>query len=301
MSLDNRRPQTPASVVLAETVNAVLKSFAKHSANGTVVASEALQEFWDMKWSKNMSKSTSAQISYEMETEIINGTNRFVCYVTLPGGSCYGSSTISQNEKSARQKAAKVALMNSVFNEHPSRQINSDLIEKILTSVASGKSESGKKFQSCLDAFKSMLLTSNGKSLLMFQEMMIIFQLLHWNGNLKEMKRRQCSREEVIARYAGSSMDDRLRDGMVRDWKSRELKLPGVVKAELSAAEESIRHCREVGVDLRFHREKRDILRKVVADVTISNTLLCPTKGKTTSSSSAIDEVFEDNDTNITI
>lgn len=296
MSTDNRRPQTPASVVLAEAINAVLKSFAKHSTNGKVIASDALQEFWDMKWSKSMSKNASAPISYEIETETINGKKRFVCYVTLPGGSCYGSSSPLQNEKFARESAAKVALMNSVFNEHPSRQINSELIDKILTNVASGRSESGNR--KCLDAFKSMLLASEGKSLLMFQEMMIIFQLLHWNGNLKEMKRRQCSREEVIARYAGSSMDERMRDGMVRDWKSRELKLPGVAHTELSAAEESIRHCREVGIDLRFHREKRDILQKVVTEVSYSP--LTPTRVGKSPSSPVINEVFED-DINITI
>jgi Limb expression 1 len=30
----------------------------------------------------------------------------------------------------ARRSAAKIALMNSVFNEHPSRQISDDFIEK---------------------------------------------------------------------------------------------------------------------------------------------------------------------------
>lgn len=267
MSADTHRPHTPASTVLVEAVNAVMKSFAKHSKNGTVVASDALQEFWDMKLSRTSDAKSPANLLYETEIEILRGKKRYICYVTLPGGSCYGSSSLSYTEKEARESAAKVALMNSVFNEHPSRQISSDLIDKILSSVASDKSASKKN--SCLAAFRAMLLTSKGQSLLTFQEIMIIFQLLHWNGNLKEMKRRQCSREEVISRYAGSTMDQKMRDGMVRDWTSRELKLPGVVQSELSIAEEAMRHCREVGTDLRFAKEKREILKRVMSVLAI--------------------------------
>lgn len=267
MVTELHRPQTPSGVVLTEAMNAVIKSFAKHSNNGTVVASEALQEFWDMKWSKQTEAKSIAPILYETEVDMESENQLLVSYVTLPGGSCYGSFTSHMDEKSAKESAARVALMNSVFNEHPSRQISVELIDKILSSVASGKPDKQKKFQSCLDAFRAMLEANVGKSLLMFQEMMTIFQLLHWNGNLKEMKRRQCSREEVISRYAGSSMDQRMRDGMIRDWKSRELKLPGVSQTELEAAVECMRRSREFGTDLRFHKEKRDILMKVAAEL----------------------------------
>lgn len=296
MTSDLRRPQTPASVVLAEAINAVLKSFAKHSSDGMVIASEALQEFWDMKCTHEQS---SPSISYEIETEILNGQRCFVSYVTLPGGSCFGSSGWCQDEKSAKENAAKVALMNSVFNEHPSRQINSALINRILSNVASKRSDSNQKmFRSCLDAFKSMLLASEGKSVLMFQEMMTIFQLLHWNGNLKEMKRRKCSREEVIARYAGASMDQKMRDSMARNWKSKEMKLPGVVQTELVEAEEAMRHSREIGVDLRFHKEKRRILRLVMSELSILSPVL--KNGKLQGPSPVIMDVVED-DINVTI
>ena len=32
------------------------------------------------------------------------------------------------------------------------------------------------------------------------QELMTVFQLLHWNGSLKAMRERQCSRQEVGGR-----------------------------------------------------------------------------------------------------
>lgn len=37
----------------------------------------------------------------------------------------------------ARRSAAKIALMNSVFNEHPSRRISDDFIEKAVTEARS--------------------------------------------------------------------------------------------------------------------------------------------------------------------
>lgn len=257
------RPRTPASVVLTEAVNAVIKSFAKHSANGTVIASDALQEFWDMKSTKNNNLNSISPILYESEIERSKDISGFVCYVTLPGGSCFGSYSRSQNEEAAKQSAAKVALMNSVFNEHPSRLINKELIEKILSSVASGRSAQVMP----LGAFRSMMVANMGKSLLKFQEMMTIFQLLHWNGNLKEMKRRQCTREEVILRYSGCTVDHRMRTAMVQDWSARERENPGTVQRELRVAMEGMRQCREVGQDLRFHKEKRDLLRKVLSEV----------------------------------
>ena len=41
-----------------------------------------------------------------------------------------------------------------------------------------------------------------------FQELMTVFQLLHWNGSLKAMRERQCSRQEVVDHYSRRSLDD---------------------------------------------------------------------------------------------
>lgn len=48
-----------------------------------------------------------------------------------------------------------------------------------------------------------MLETNKGRTMLEFQELMTVFQLLHWNGSLKAMRERQCSRQVsiLILRY----------------------------------------------------------------------------------------------------
>ena len=47
-----------------------------------------------------------------------------------------------------------------------------------------------------------MLESNKGKTMLEFQELMTVFQLLHWNGSLKAMRERSCSRQEVLAHYS---------------------------------------------------------------------------------------------------
>ena len=47
-----------------------------------------------------------------------------------------------------------------------------------------------------------MLEANISKSMLEFQELMTVFQLLHWNGSLKAMRERQCSRQEVVDHYS---------------------------------------------------------------------------------------------------
>jgi LIX1-like protein len=52
-----------------------------------------------------------------------------------------------------------------------------------------------------LDIYKIMLELCLSKTMLEFQQMMTVFQILYWNGSLKAMKERQCTREEVINYY----------------------------------------------------------------------------------------------------
>lgn len=88
---------------------------------------EALQEFWQMKQSRGTELRNGALVIYES----VPGTSPpYVCYVTLPGGSCFGSFQNCPTKAEARRSAAKIALMNSVFNEHPARKITDDFIEK---------------------------------------------------------------------------------------------------------------------------------------------------------------------------
>lgn len=49
---------------------------------------EALQEFWQMKQSRGAELRNGALVVYEM---VPSSSPPYVCYVTLPGGSCFGS------------------------------------------------------------------------------------------------------------------------------------------------------------------------------------------------------------------
>lgn len=53
---------------------------------------EALQEFWQMKQAKGADLKNGALIIYESEP---SNNPPYVCYVTLPGGSCFGSFQVS--------------------------------------------------------------------------------------------------------------------------------------------------------------------------------------------------------------
>merc|ERR1712071_351699 len=157
----------------------------------------------------------------------------YVCYVTLPGGSCFGSFQNCPTKAEARRSAAKIALMNSVFNEHPSRQISDDFIEK-------GDAEEADNPNTGIGAFRFMLEANKGRTMLEFQELMTVFQLLHCNGSLKAMRERQCSRQEVVAHYSHRALDDDMRSQMALDWIAREQETPGIVSRELNMGEREL-------------------------------------------------------------
>ncbi|XP_051901654.1 LOW QUALITY PROTEIN: protein limb expression 1 homolog [Pristis pectinata] len=163
----------------------------------------------------------------------------------------------------ARRSAAKIALMNSVFNEHPSRRINESFIEKSVSEALacfSGNRDEADIPNTGIGAFRFMLESNKGKSMLEFQELMTVFQLLHWNGSLKAMRERQCSRQEVLAHYSHRALDDDMRTHMAMDWASREQEAAGVIGHELASAERELEEARLAGKELRFYKEKKDIL-----------------------------------------
>lgn len=49
---------------------------------------EALQEFWQIKQSRGADLKNGALVIYE---SVPSNSQPYVCYVTLPGGSCFGS------------------------------------------------------------------------------------------------------------------------------------------------------------------------------------------------------------------
>ncbi|CAH2327252.1 LIX1 [Pelobates cultripes] len=252
-------PGNPA--VLREAVEAVVRSFAKHTQGyGRVNVVEALQEFWQMKQTRGADLKNGALVVYEM---VPSNSPPYVCYVTLPGGSCFGSFQFCPTKAEARRSAAKIALMNSVFNEHPSRRITDEFIEKSVSEALAtfnGNREEADNPNTGIGAFRFMLESNKGKSMLEFQELMTVFQLLHWNGSLKAMRERQCSRQEVLAHYSHRALDDDMRNQMAMDWVNREQDTPGTLTRELASTERQLDEARLAGKELRYHKEKKDIL-----------------------------------------
>ncbi|XP_024054833.1 LIX1-like protein [Terrapene carolina triunguis] len=213
-----------------------------------------------MKQSRGADLKNGALVVYEM---VPSNSPPYVCYVTLPGGSCFGSFQFCPTKAEARRSAAKIALMNSVFNEHPSRRITDEFIEKSVSEALAsfnGNREEADNPNTGIGAFRFMLESNKGKSMLEFQELMTVFQLLHWNGSLKAMRERQCSRQEVLAHYSHRALDDDIRNQMAMDWVNREQGTPGALSRELSSTERELDEARLAGKELRFHKEKKDIL-----------------------------------------
>ena len=99
-----------------------------------------------------------------------------------------------------------------------------------------------------------------GKNMLEFQELMNVFQLLHWNGSLKAMRERQCSRQEVVEHYSHRPLDDDMRSQMALDWMAREQETRGILAAEMRLADAELEAARRAGRELRVPKEKKDIL-----------------------------------------
>ena len=118
-----------------------------------------------------------------------------------------------------------------------------------------------------IGAFKFMLESNLGKTMLEFQELMTVFQLLHWNGSLAAMRERQCSRQEVVQHYSHRMLDDDMRSMMAIDWMSRDQERPGTIDREMRQTLEELEMARKSGRELRFYKEKKDILSLAAAQV----------------------------------
>ncbi|XP_052801464.1 protein limb expression 1 homolog [Mya arenaria] len=250
-----------AKTVLKEAVDAVVNSFAKHTQGyGRVNVVEALQEFWQMKQDRGADLKNGALVVYESQPAT---SPPYVCFVSLPGGSCFGSFQHCPTKAEARRSAAKIALMNSVFNEHPSRKITDEFIERAVRDACAsfkGNLEEADNPNTGIGAFRFMLDSNKTRTMLEFQELMTVFQLLHWNGSLKAMRERNCSRQEVLSHYTHRALDDDMRSQMALDWIAREQESTSIIERELEIAERELESARLAGRELRFFKEKRDIL-----------------------------------------
>ncbi|XP_017370647.1 LIX1-like protein [Cebus imitator] len=188
--------------VLREAVEAVVRSFAKHtqgygrgeSASPASCATPAVRE--------PCSRSPPDRFSWQ---------GALTC-ISFWGVSFWATHThrrthihFCPTKAEARRSAAKIALMNSVFNEHPSRRITDEFIEKSVSEALA-------------------------------------------------------SFNEVLAHYSHRALDDDIRHQMALDWVSREQSVPGALSRELASTERELDEARLAGKELRFHKEKKDIL-----------------------------------------
>uniref|UniRef100_A0A665WXH7 Limb and CNS expressed 1 n=1 Tax=Echeneis naucrates TaxID=173247 RepID=A0A665WXH7_ECHNA len=214
-----------------------------------------LHNFWEQKQTIQLNGAFKSLLLYESAP---SPGPPYICYVTLPGGSCFGNFKVCDTQAEARRDAARVALMNSLVNELPCRRITTRFITQSLQQAVSIEDacDSG----TSIGTYSLLLHSYIGRTMLEFQEMMTVFQLLHWNGTLKALRERQCSRQSVIAYYSQRSLDEYMRSSLALDWLGREQKSPGRLGEELQVAQRELVLARRQGIELRFYKEKTDIL-----------------------------------------
>ncbi|XP_022053418.1 protein limb expression 1 isoform X2 [Acanthochromis polyacanthus] len=189
------------------------------------------------------------------------------------GGNAAGQVCDTQAE--ARRDAARVALMNSLVNELPCRRISPQFITQSLQQAARDSAvclEDACDSSTSIGTYSLLLNSYIGRTMLEFQEMMTIFQLLHWNGTLKALRERQCSRQSVIAYYSQRGLDEYMRSSMALDWLGREQRSPGILGMELQVAQRELVLARRRGIELRFNKEKTEILSLALSQAYIHHT-----------------------------
>ncbi|XP_016090049.1 protein limb expression 1-like isoform X1 [Sinocyclocheilus grahami] len=219
-----------------------------------------LHQFWEQKQVKGMMMETDNLVVHE---SISSPGPPYICYVTLPGGSCFGNFKYCYSKAEARRDAARIALMNSTFNELPCRHITPEFIScsvKEAVSTTSGNIADASDPGTSIGAYCLMLELNTGKTMLEFQEIMTVFQLLHWNGTLKAFREMRCSRQDVIHYYSQQRLDERARSHMALDWLQKEQQSPGLLSQELQLAMKELGEARKTGRELRFYKEKKEIL-----------------------------------------
>ncbi|KAM4875406.1 protein limb expression 1 homolog isoform 2-T2 [Thomomys bottae] len=200
-----------------------------------------LQEFWESKQQQRASFPSEGLVVYE---SMPSAGPPFVSYVTLPGGSCFGNFQCCLSRAEARRDAAKVALINSLFNELPSRRITKEFImESVQEAVAStsGTLDDADDPSTSIGAYHYMLESNMGKTMLEFQE--------------------------VISYYSQYSLDEKMRSHMALDWIMKEQESPGILSQELRMALRQLEEARKAGQELRFYKEKKEILSLALTQI----------------------------------
>uniref|UniRef100_A0A3Q3X6M2 Uncharacterized protein n=1 Tax=Mola mola TaxID=94237 RepID=A0A3Q3X6M2_MOLML len=234
---------------------------------GAVNVVAMLHNFWEQ---RQAGQSNESLLLYESAS---SPGPPFVCYVTLPGGSCFGNYKVCDSQAEARRDAARVALMNSLVNELPCRHISPQFIAQSLQQAATHSAVNAHDSSTSIGTYSLLLHSYIGRTMLEFQEMMTVFQLLHWNGTLKALRERQCSRQSVINYYSQQGLDEYMRSSLALDWLGREQRSPGRLGEELQVAQRELVLARRRGIELRFYKEKTEILSLALSQAYIQHYL----------------------------
>ena len=65
---------------------------------------------------------------------------------------------------------------------------------------------------------------------------------------------------QVLSHYSSRTLDDDMRSQMALDWIARDHEMAGVINQELTLTDFELEKARLAGQELRFYKEKRDIL-----------------------------------------
>uniref|UniRef100_A0A1A7XF22 Lix1 homolog (Chicken) n=3 Tax=Iconisemion striatum TaxID=60296 RepID=A0A1A7XF22_9TELE len=271
-------------VKLEERIMSYLSQSETHACPTDLNVVAILHNFWEQKQAAQLNESSSESDRFcgTSQTESLLSYESapspgppYVCYVTLPGGSCFGNYKVCETQAEARRDAARVALMNSLVNELPCRRISPEFITQSLNQAAEESAVSlddACDSSTSLGTYSLLLRSYIGRTMLEFQEMMTVFQLLHWNGTLKALRERKCSRQSVISYYSQRGLDEYMRSSMALDWLGQEQRSPGILGAELNVAQRELVLARRRGVELRFHKEKTEILSLALSQAFIHQT-----------------------------
>lgn len=82
--------------------------------------------------------------------------------------------------------------------------------------------------------------------------------------------------QEVLAHYSHRALDDDMRTQMAADWVNREQSVAGTIGQEVAATERELEDARLAGRELRFYKEKKDILMLAVGQLNAANTATLP-------------------------
>lgn len=73
--------------------------------------------------------------------------------------------------------------------------------------------------------------------------------------------------QEVISYYSQYSLDEKMRSHMALDWIMKERESPGILSQELRMALRQLEEARKAGQELRFYKEKKEILSLALTQI----------------------------------